>query len=103
MCTASDVQAELEREMAADEHMPTVKHHKEREYVGMYEYRKDDEPLLIRNLIIGNIQLCVLELFITGNIQLLKLFITANIQLLDLFITGNIQFLSFLSQVMSSY
>ncbi|KAK2149285.1 hypothetical protein LSH36_457g02032 [Paralvinella palmiformis] len=49
---ASDVQAELEREMAADENMPAVKHHREREYAGMFEYRKDDEPLLIRNLII---------------------------------------------------
>ena len=39
--------------MAADENMPAVKHHREREYAGMFEYRKDDEPLLIRNLIIG--------------------------------------------------
>ena len=51
--SASDVQAELEREMAADEGMPTVKHYREREYAGMFEYRKEDEPLLIRNLIIG--------------------------------------------------
>ncbi len=54
---ASDVQAELEREMAADEGMPTVKHYTQREYAGMFEYRKDDEPLLVRNLIIG--ALCV--------------------------------------------
>ena len=53
MFTASDVQAELEREMAADENMPAVKHYREREYSGMFEYRKDDEPLLIKNLILG--------------------------------------------------
>lgn len=50
---ASDVQAELEREMAADENVPAVKHVQQREYTGMFEYRKEDEPLLVRNLIIG--------------------------------------------------
>ena len=50
---ASDVQAELEREMAVEEGMPTVKHYQQREYAGMFEYRKEDEPLLVRNLIIG--------------------------------------------------
>ena len=55
---ASDVQAELEREMAADEGMPTVKHYTQREYAGMFEYRKDDEPLLVRNLIIGTLRPC---------------------------------------------
>ncbi|ELT88116.1 hypothetical protein CAPTEDRAFT_225225 [Capitella teleta] len=49
---ASDVQAELEREMAADENVPAVKHVQQREYTGMFEYRKEDEPLLVRNLII---------------------------------------------------
>ena len=50
---ASDVAAELERELAADEKMPAVKKYREREYSGMFEYRKEEEPLLIRNLIIG--------------------------------------------------
>ena len=39
--------------MAADEHMPAVKHHNQREFSGMLEYRKDDEMLLIRNLVLG--------------------------------------------------
>ena len=51
--TASDVAAELEREMTMDEHMPSVKHHQAREYCGMLEYKKEEEPLLIRNLVIG--------------------------------------------------
>ena len=50
---ASDVAAELERELAADDKMPVVKKHREREYSGMFEYKKEEEPLLIRNLIIG--------------------------------------------------
>ena len=32
--------------------MPAVRH-QEREFVGMLEYRGEDEPLLLRNLIIG--------------------------------------------------
>ena len=51
--SASDVAAELEREMAADENMPAVKHYRERDYTGMFEYRKEEEPHLVRNLIIG--------------------------------------------------
>ena len=39
--------------MAADENMPAVKHHRDREFSGMFEYRKEEEPHLIRNLIIG--------------------------------------------------
>ena len=50
--TASDVQEELDKEMAADDKMPAVKHY-QREYSGMFEYRREDEPLLIRNLILG--------------------------------------------------
>lgn len=47
-----DAQAELEREMAAaEEFMPAVKYHSSREFTGMFEYRKEDEPLLIKNLI----------------------------------------------------
>ena len=61
--SASDVQAELEREMAADEGMPTVKHYQQREYAGMFEYRKEDEPLLVRNLIIGKASLELRWLF----------------------------------------
>ena len=53
VCAASDVAAELEREMEVDEHMPSVKKYQAREYCGMLEYRKEDEPLLIRNLVIG--------------------------------------------------
>jgi myosin-5 len=59
---ASDVQAELEREMAADENVPAVKHVNRREYTGMFEYRKEDEPLLVRNLIIGQLALCFYQL-----------------------------------------
>ena len=51
---ASDVAAELEREMAADDSLPAVKHYHDREYSGMYEYKKEDEQLLIKHLITGN-------------------------------------------------
>ena len=50
---ASDFAAELDNEIAAEENMPVVKHYKAREYSGMFEYRKEDEPLLIKNLILG--------------------------------------------------
>ena len=54
MCVvASDVAAELDNEIAAEADMPVVKHYKAREYSGMFEYRKEDEPLLIKNLILG--------------------------------------------------
>jgi len=52
-CVASEVQDDLEREMAADENMPALKHHNQREFSGMLEYRKEDEMLLIRNLFLG--------------------------------------------------
>ena len=48
---ALDAKAELEREMSL---MPAVKHHESRECVGMFEYRKDEEQLLVDNLITGN-------------------------------------------------
>lgn len=48
-----DAQAELEREMAAEENMPAVKHHHLREFTGMFEYRREDETLLVKNLILG--------------------------------------------------
>jgi len=52
---ALDAKAELEREMAAeaDSVMPAIKHHESRECLGMFEYRKDDEQLLVDNLIAG--------------------------------------------------
>jgi len=50
---ALDVQAELEREMAADSAMPAIKQLESRECVGMFEYRKDEEQLLVNNLIAG--------------------------------------------------
>ncbi|KAI0226659.1 Unconventional myosin-Va [Lamellibrachia satsuma] len=50
--TPSDVAAELDNEIAAEADMPVVKHYKAREYSGMFEYRKEDEPLLIKNLIL---------------------------------------------------
>ena len=50
---ALDAKAELEREMAADSTMPAIKHHESRECVGMFEYRKDEEQLLVDNLIAG--------------------------------------------------
>jgi len=50
---ALDAKAELEREMAADTLMPAIKHHESRECVGMLEYRKDEEQLLVDNLITG--------------------------------------------------
>jgi len=53
MSVALDAKAELEREMAADSLMPAVKHHESRECVGMFEYRKDEEQLLVDNLITG--------------------------------------------------
>ena len=41
-------------ETAGDEPLPLVRHQNSlREYVGMYEYRKEDEPLLLRNLVLG--------------------------------------------------
>jgi len=54
LLAALDAKAELEREMAAaDSLMPAVKHHESRECVGMFEYRKDEEQLLVDNLIAG--------------------------------------------------
>ena len=59
---ASDFAAELDNEIAAEENMPIVKHYKAREYSGMFEYRKEDEPLLIKNLILGvSFDMCVVN------------------------------------------
>lgn len=50
--------AEIEAELEKDEQqggmgvVPSVKH-RDREYMGMLEYQKDDEPALIRHLITG--------------------------------------------------
>ena len=51
---ALDAKAELERELAADSAMPAIKQLESRECVGMFEYRKDEEQLLVDNLITGN-------------------------------------------------
>jgi hypothetical protein len=50
-----DAKAELRRELASDEQMmPAVHHLETREYMGMFEYRAEDEQLLVKNLILGN-------------------------------------------------
>ena len=51
---ASEVQEDLEREMASeDQKMPVVKHYEQRDYNGMFDYNKEDEMLLIKNIILG--------------------------------------------------
>ena len=50
-----DAKAELQRELALIE-MPAVAHLELREHMGMFEYRQEDEQLLVKNLILGNIQ-----------------------------------------------
>jgi len=50
---ALDAKAELEREFAADSAMPAIKQLESRECIGMFEYRKDEEQLLVDNLIAG--------------------------------------------------
>ena len=53
---ASEIAAELERELASESNegsnVPVIKH-QEREYMGMLEYKKEEEPLVIRHLILG--------------------------------------------------
>ena len=39
--------------MATEEGLPAVKHVTQREFCGMLEYKKDDEVVLVRNLVIG--------------------------------------------------
>ena len=49
------MQEDLEREMASeDQNMPLVKHYDQRDYNGMFDYNKEDELLLIKNIILGN-------------------------------------------------
>jgi hypothetical protein len=36
-----------------DQNMPLVKHYEQRDYNGMFDYNKEDELLLIRNIIVG--------------------------------------------------
>jgi hypothetical protein len=51
---ASEVQEDLEREMASEDHnMPLVKHYEQRDYNGMFDYNKEDEMLLIKSIIVG--------------------------------------------------
>ena len=46
-----DAKAELQREMAYEEQlMPAVHHLESREYMGMFEYHKEDEQMLVKNL-----------------------------------------------------
>lgn len=59
---ASDIQAELEKELS--EEMLAIKKLPDRKYSGMLEYNREDELLLIKNLIIGN--LLFETLFIIG-------------------------------------
>ena len=52
--TVSESQEDLVREMAAgSEIMPAVKHYEQKEFSGMFEYRKDDELIIVKKLILG--------------------------------------------------
>ena len=48
----NEANLELERELAMDDNMPLVKYHQQREWMGMLEYKKEDEQLLLRNLVL---------------------------------------------------
>jgi len=54
--SAAEIAAELEQDesKASMDNVATVKH-LERNYMGMLEYKKDDEPVLIKNLIMGEL------------------------------------------------
>lgn len=56
-----EAKAEWKREMAAFEEqqnqMPAVQYLEPRDYLGMFEYRIEDEPTLVQHLIIGMISL----------------------------------------------
>jgi len=53
-----DAKAELQREMAhGEQQMPAVQHLELREYMGMFEYRKEDEQVLVNNLINGKFRI----------------------------------------------
>ena len=57
--TVAEIQAELEREETRSvENVAQIKH-RERNYMGMLEYRKDDEGQVIKALITGKIIQCV--------------------------------------------
>ena len=57
--TVAEIQAELEREETRSvENVAQIKH-RERNYMGMLEYRKDDEGQVIKALITGKIIKCV--------------------------------------------
>lgn len=53
LLAASEVQAEVGKELT--EVVPAVKLLPNRECSGMFEYRHEDEPMLIKYLIIGNL------------------------------------------------
>lgn len=43
--------------MASEDHnMPLVKHYEQRDYNGMFDYNKEDELLLVKNIIVGKSQ-----------------------------------------------
>jgi hypothetical protein len=53
MITAAEIQAELEKEETKSvENVAQIKH-RERNYMGMLEYKKEDEGPLIKVLILG--------------------------------------------------
>lgn len=62
---------DLSRE--ASDNMPEIKH-KEVEYLGMFEYKKEDEPLLIKTLIYGKFR--IIYFFFNGTFPSTKAFCT---------------------------
>ena len=55
--TAAEIQAELEKEEAKSvENVATIKH-RERNYMGMLEYKKENEGPLIKTIITGKVAL----------------------------------------------
>ena len=57
MVTVAEIEAELERDdkqKSSDNGVATVKH-LDRTYMGMLEYKKEDEPQLIKCLIMGQL------------------------------------------------
>ena len=56
LSAAAEIAAELDRECQGGEghvSMGAVIKHRKRNYVGMFDYRKEDEGLLLKNLILG--------------------------------------------------
>ena len=56
MVAVLDVKAELQRELASEsQHLPAIQRLELRDYLGMFEYHKDDEQILLKNLVIGKL------------------------------------------------